>query len=58
MARTQQRDLEATVGLEAAGWKVLRMWDFEVESDVAACVGRVVQAVAERKPARLNALEA
>ena len=57
ITRTQQRDRLATTALESNGWKVLRIWDFEVESDVAACVDRVLQAVAERRPGRVAAID-
>jgi very-short-patch-repair endonuclease len=32
--------------LVAAGWIVLRLWDFEVEKDAVACAERVRAAVA------------
>jgi DNA mismatch endonuclease (patch repair protein) len=47
IARTQERDRIANEELEALGWKVLRFWDFEVDTDVAECVERVVLALRE-----------
>src|SRR5262245_50441051 len=41
IARTQERDRLANDALAQAGWKVLRLWDFEVEADAGACAGRV-----------------
>jgi DNA mismatch endonuclease (patch repair protein) len=41
IARTQQRDREANEALTNDGWAVIRMWDFEVESDLDRCVARV-----------------
>ena len=34
-----------TTALEATGWNVLRLWDFEVERDLAGCVEQVVEAL-------------
>src|SRR4051812_46192391 len=45
MERTKQRDLAANKALTEAGWTVIRVWDFEVESDIANCVARVAQAL-------------
>lgn len=50
--RTQERDLAATEALVAAGWTVLRLWDFEVEDDAARCVGVVAAALAAAHRAR------
>jgi DNA mismatch endonuclease (patch repair protein) len=48
IARTQERDRQANEGLAAAGWDVLRFWDFEVETDLAACADRVLEVLARR----------
>ena len=45
IARTQERDRQATETLIAAGWKVLRFWDFEVELDLGRCVADVCDAL-------------
>lgn len=42
IARTQERDRLAGEALAAAGWEVVRMWDFEVEQDLPGCVERVI----------------
>lgn len=42
IARTQERDRLANEGLAALGWRVLRLWDFEVEEDLQSCVSRLV----------------
>jgi DNA mismatch endonuclease (patch repair protein) len=39
--RNRARDEKVNRELTDAGWMVLRLWDFEVESDLAACVERV-----------------
>jgi DNA mismatch endonuclease (patch repair protein) len=44
------RDRDATVScsLEGAGWIVIRVWDFEIDRDLAGCVSRVSKALASR----------
>lgn len=43
--RTKERDKLATAALEQAGWRVVRIWDFEVENDLDTCVTRVQTAL-------------
>lgn len=43
--RNQERDRRVTGELEAMGWSVLRLWDFEVEEDPAAAAFRVTDAL-------------
>jgi DNA mismatch endonuclease, patch repair protein len=43
--RTKERDRLANAALVADGWRVLRFWDFEIESDLAGCVRRVMRAL-------------
>lgn len=45
IARTQERDRLANEALEAAGWSVLRFWDFEVEQNLAECAAEVAEAL-------------
>jgi DNA mismatch endonuclease (patch repair protein) len=45
IARTQERDRLADAALSAAGWTVLRFWDFDIEQDVQACTGRIKEAL-------------
>jgi len=45
--RTRERDRLANKALAAAGWTVVRMWDFEVEGDLSGCVRRVLDALGE-----------
>src|SRR4051812_43891867 len=52
IARTQERDRLADDALAAAGWTVVRLWDFEVEDDLAAAVERVVSALAAARGSR------
>src|SRR5947208_670231 len=45
IARTQERDQDANEALAAAGWTVLRFWDFEIEQDLGSCVTAIADAV-------------
>lgn len=45
IARTQQRDREADRQLTAAGWTVVRFWDFELRDQPEAMIGRVLAAL-------------
>lgn len=47
--RNLARDAAQNEALAAAGWKVLRMWDFEVEQDPEAVATRVEAALAARR---------
>jgi DNA mismatch endonuclease (patch repair protein) len=53
IARTQERDRLANEALAAAGWEVVRLWDFEVEQDLERCVELVATPLRKRgwKPA-------
>jgi DNA mismatch endonuclease (patch repair protein) len=42
IARNQARDRRVNEELEAYGWRVLRLWDFEVEKDPEGCADRVI----------------
>lgn len=45
IARNRARDLRVNNELGQAGWTVVRIWDFEVHKDVAACVNTVAEAL-------------
>ncbi len=45
IARNRARDARVTADLEAKGWRVLRVWDFEIERELASCVERVRSAL-------------
>jgi len=47
IARTQERDRLANEALGDAGWRVIRIWDFEVEDALDECTARVIEALAE-----------
>src|SRR4051794_8452588 len=42
IAKNRARDERINAELGAAGWTVIRFWDFDVERDVARCVNDVV----------------
>jgi DNA mismatch endonuclease, patch repair protein len=41
IARNRARDERVNSELAAAGWRVLRFWDFEIERDLDGCTRRV-----------------
>jgi DNA mismatch endonuclease (patch repair protein) len=41
IARNQARDKRVTEALASEGWKVLRLWDFEVDADPLSAAARV-----------------
>jgi DNA mismatch endonuclease (patch repair protein) len=52
ITRTKERDATATSSLRAAGWRVLRLWDFEIEQDISGSVGRILVLLSDAKSAR------
>lgn len=42
--RNRRRDQDVNAALRCAGWRVLRLWDFEVERNVDAAVRQVLVA--------------
>lgn len=45
LARNVERDLEVNEMLRDQGWTVIRFWEHEIESDLAACERTVVEAL-------------
>lgn len=43
--RNKERDLEATITLRDAGWKVLRFWDDEIVKNLEECKNKVLECV-------------
>jgi DNA mismatch endonuclease (patch repair protein) len=43
--RNMERDRAANEALEAAGWRVLRLWDFEVTRDPDSAAARIADAL-------------
>lgn len=52
IAGNVDRDRAADAALEAAGWKVIRVWDFEVRRDLAGVLALVVAALRDRVDGR------
>ncbi|HAL29242.1 MAG TPA: very short patch repair endonuclease [Coriobacteriia bacterium] len=48
--RNVKRDKDADEQLRSAGWIVVRLWEHEVEGDLAACVTRIQEELRRRKP--------
>lgn len=46
IARNIERDRAADGALHDLGWRVVRMWDQDVNADITGCVDRVRQALA------------
>lgn len=40
--RNMERDLEATIALRDAGWRVLRFWEKDIKKSVGECVKEVI----------------
>ena len=55
IARTVARDRQADSALSAAGWLVLRYWDFDIRERTSECVEEIVQAVMARRAAIVRA---
>jgi DNA mismatch endonuclease (patch repair protein) len=47
--RNRERDRRVDRELREQGWRVLRLWDFEVEKSVEDCVARVKRALEEAR---------
>lgn len=45
--KNQERNRRANAELKALGWRVLRLWDFEIEADPDAAADRVADLLAE-----------
>jgi DNA mismatch endonuclease (patch repair protein) len=45
----RRRDVKNFRALRRAGWTVLRLWQHEIERDLAACVARVMSATHQSK---------
>lgn len=50
IGRNRERDLETKTRLEAAGWLVLRFWEHQPATEVAAAIMRAVAATGSRHP--------
>jgi DNA mismatch endonuclease (patch repair protein) len=49
IARNQERDRRVDAELRELGWRVLRLWDFEVAEDPAVAANRVIRILQRMK---------
>jgi len=47
--RNKERDSEVNKKLRKAGWKVIRIWDYDVKRSVDKCIKKILKAVNQRK---------
>lgn len=52
LRRNTERDAENTQWLEAQGWKVLRIWEHDIEASPADCARRVAAMLGMKRGAR------
>ena len=45
ITRNKQRDLEVNRELHKGGWKVLRIWDYDIKKDICKCVNKITRAM-------------
>jgi DNA mismatch endonuclease (patch repair protein) len=55
IARNRARDRRNRRALARSGWVVVRLWEHEVERDLAACIARVSSGLAAARAARCRA---
>lgn len=46
--RNMERDKEVSAELESDGWRVIRLWEWQIKKHLDECVNMVMQAVSER----------
>lgn len=57
IARNVARDRRVDAELEARGWRVIRLWDFEIENDPRAAAELVTAMLREAAPPALGELD-
>jgi DNA mismatch endonuclease (patch repair protein) len=45
--RNMARDKEVTAQLEAMGWRVIRLWEFQIKKELDSCVNIICNAISE-----------
>jgi DNA mismatch endonuclease (patch repair protein) len=55
IARTRQRDVSVHRKLRRDGWRVLRIWEHQIERDLDFCVCRVLAALQKPLPKEYSA---
>lgn len=46
--RNMERDKEVSAELESDGWRVIRLWEWQIKKHLDECVDMVMQAISER----------
>lgn len=52
LRRNRERDVENTLWLEAEGWRVLRLWEHEIEASPVECARRVAAMLGKVKDSK------
>lgn len=52
LRRNRERDVENTQWLEAEGWRVLRLWEHEIEASPVECARRVAAMLGKVKDSK------
>lgn len=50
--RNKKRDSEVNKKLKKAGWKVIRIWEYDVKRSVGRCIKKILKIVNQRKCVR------
>lgn len=50
--RNKERDSEVNKKLRKAGWRVIRIWEYDVKRSVDKCIKKILKAVNQRKCGR------
>ena len=45
IARNRARDIEVTAALQAAGWTVLRLWEYDINHAFTECIAVILRAI-------------
>lgn len=49
IARNRERDGQVDEKLMLLGWRVIRLWQHEIEEDIAVCVGHIIHIINESR---------
>lgn len=45
IARNKRRDQDVNKRLRKDGWKIVRLWDYDIKNDIHKCMNKIVRAV-------------
>ena len=48
IARNKERDIKVTKELENQGWKVIRLWDYDIKNNFEKCMNLIFTALSEK----------